>query len=131
MHATGPASLRVRLTPAPEGDADSPVYALTVADGTGAPVASVDALTLRPLSADAVRAAGGGTADGLLRVEWSVLSGAGAPVAGADASAWAVIGSADSLRGAGGTAYPRSATWAPRSTPAERCRPWWCCRCTR
>ncbi|MEE1728059.1 type I polyketide synthase [Streptomyces sp. BE282] len=106
VHATGPASLRVRLTPAPEGDADSPVYALTVADGTGAPVASVDALTLRPLSADAVRAAGGGTADGLLRVEWSALSGAGAPVAGSDASAWAVIGSADPLRGIGGTAYP-------------------------
>ncbi|MET9980105.1 SDR family NAD(P)-dependent oxidoreductase, partial [Streptomyces microflavus] len=135
VHATGPASLRVRLTPAREGDADSPVYALTVADGTGAPVASVDALTLRPLSADAVRAAGGGTADGLLRVEWSALSGAGASLSAAaaalsgpgtslsasgraadaslaqtgrtaDASAWAVIGSADSLQVAGGPAYP-------------------------
>ncbi|MEW1614489.1 MULTISPECIES: SDR family NAD(P)-dependent oxidoreductase [unclassified Streptomyces] len=103
VHATGPASLRVRLTPAPEGDADSPVYALTVADGTGAPVASVDALTLRPLSVEAVRAAGGGSADGLLRVDWSPL----APAAGTgDASAWAVIGAADTLRDAGGPSYP-------------------------
>ncbi|MFE2598983.1 type I polyketide synthase [Streptomyces sp. NPDC059396] len=114
--ATGPASLRVRLTPTAGGDADSPVYALTVADGTGAPVASVEALTLRPLSADALRAAGGGgTADGLFRVDWTPLTGGAASTplgeaaligaAGAAGSTpWAAkttaYGSVDELRGA-------------------------------
>ncbi|MEU6593160.1 SDR family NAD(P)-dependent oxidoreductase, partial [Streptomyces sp. NPDC046881] len=72
VHATGAASLRVRLAPA-AGDPDSPTYALTVCDPTGAPVVSVDALTLRPLSAEALRAADGGGRDGLFRVEWTPL----------------------------------------------------------
>ncbi|WP_181798707.1 beta-ketoacyl reductase, partial [Streptomyces sp. WELS2] len=55
------------------GDPDSPTYALTVCDPTGAPVVSADALTLRPLSAQALRAAGSGTRDGLFRVEWTPL----------------------------------------------------------
>ncbi|WP_394620185.1 SDR family NAD(P)-dependent oxidoreductase [Lentzea sp. JNUCC 0626] len=59
LSARGATSLRVRLTPAPEG------FALALADGTGAPVGVVDSLTLRPFSADAL-----GVRDALFRVEW-------------------------------------------------------------
>ncbi|MFE7126545.1 SDR family NAD(P)-dependent oxidoreductase [Streptomyces sp. NPDC057617] len=103
--ATGPASLRVRLTPTASGDADSPVYTLTVADGTGAPVASVEALTLRPLSADALRAAGGGgAADGLFRVDWTPLTGGAASTPLGEAA----------LIGAAGVAG--NAPWAAKTT---------------
>nr|WP_189061090.1 type I polyketide synthase [Longimycelium tulufanense] len=57
--------LRVRITLTGEG-----VAALTVADGTGAPVAAVEALTLRPLAAEALRALGDTNDDALLHVHW-------------------------------------------------------------
>ncbi|MFI1000543.1 type I polyketide synthase [Streptomyces galbus] len=88
VHATGAAGLRVRLAPA-AGDPDSPTYALTVCDPTGAPVLSADALTLRPLSAQALRAADAGTRDGLFRVEWTPLAQNAAPPA---ADSLAVLG---------------------------------------
>ena len=72
LHATGAAVLRVRLTRS--GDDD---VALTVADGAGAPVASVAALTLRPLNRAAV-SSGGPARDGLLRVAWVDAPEAGA-----------------------------------------------------
>ncbi|WP_037815898.1 polyketide synthase dehydratase domain-containing protein, partial [Streptomyces sp. NRRL S-1022] len=50
LHAVGAASLRVRLTVSDQ-EAETLEASLTVADGTGAPVATVDGLTLRPLSA--------------------------------------------------------------------------------
>ncbi|MDX8141341.1 type I polyketide synthase [Lentzea sp. BCCO 10_0061] len=59
LSAVGATSLRVRLTPAPEG------FALALADGTGAPVGVVDSLTLRPFSADVL-----GVRDALFRVDW-------------------------------------------------------------
>ncbi|MDX3187235.1 type I polyketide synthase [Streptomyces sp. MN03-5084-2B] len=60
LHRTGAESLRVRLT---VGEAE---LALAVADETGAPVATVDSLLLRPLSG----AVTGAPADSLFRVEW-------------------------------------------------------------
>ncbi|MFF4717022.1 SDR family NAD(P)-dependent oxidoreductase [Streptomyces eurythermus] len=63
LHATGADTLRVRLAPAGQ-DAMS----LAAADPTGAPVASVDALAVRPVSADALRASP--TADALYRLDW-------------------------------------------------------------
>ncbi|MCZ0985404.1 polyketide synthase dehydratase domain-containing protein [Streptomyces diastatochromogenes] len=46
------------------------VVALTIADDTGTPLATVGELTLRPLTADALTAAVP-QADGLLRVDWT------------------------------------------------------------
>ncbi|NBH09994.1 hypothetical protein GTY80_42980, partial [Amycolatopsis sp. SID8362] len=59
LAATGATSMRVRLTPVPEG------FALALADRTGAPVGVVDALALRPFSAEGL-----GVRDALFRVDW-------------------------------------------------------------
>ncbi|OEV03910.1 zinc-binding dehydrogenase, partial [Streptomyces oceani] len=66
LHASGARELRVRLTPS--GDR----VALSVADGTGTPVASVESLVLRPFSAGQLSAA---PADALFEVEWIVAPG--------------------------------------------------------
>ncbi|WP_037305017.1 type I polyketide synthase, partial [Saccharopolyspora erythraea] len=86
LHATGASYLRVRLAPA-DGDA----VALELADADGAPVASVDSLVLRPLTAatpDASR-----PHDSLFHLEWEELSLTGEPAAGH----WAVLAAPDSL----------------------------------
>ncbi|WP_425579523.1 SDR family NAD(P)-dependent oxidoreductase, partial [Streptomyces coacervatus] len=68
LHAVGASSLRVRLSPAGR---DS--VAVTLADDSGTPVASIDSLLLRPVSPDQVRshAARGTFHDALFRTEWS------------------------------------------------------------
>ncbi|APY84625.1 hypothetical protein A7J05_01570 [Streptomyces alfalfae] len=63
LHASGATALRVRLTPT---GADG--VALTVADGSGAPVATVDSLVLRP--AAPVQDAGDERNDALFGVDW-------------------------------------------------------------
>ncbi|MFH8258752.1 SDR family NAD(P)-dependent oxidoreductase [Streptomyces roseolus] len=72
LHAGGATALRVRLA-LTSPDPDTLQAALTVTDGAGTPVATVETLHLRPLSVDALRAAGAGTRDGLLRVAWTAL----------------------------------------------------------
>ncbi|MCX4473502.1 SDR family NAD(P)-dependent oxidoreductase [Micromonospora sp. NBC_01655] len=69
LHASGAAALRVRLTQvAPYG------IALTVADPTGAPVADVAALTMRPIAAgELTRADDRATRDALFRLDWTPL----------------------------------------------------------
>ncbi|MEU8775883.1 SDR family NAD(P)-dependent oxidoreductase [Streptomyces sp. NPDC048606] len=85
VHATGAATLRVRITlTGPE------VASLTVADGTGAPVATVESLLLRPLSKEALREANSAARDGLFKVAWNALPAAGA--GSVDTSGWAVVG---------------------------------------
>ncbi|HWO63012.1 MAG TPA: SDR family NAD(P)-dependent oxidoreductase [Umezawaea sp.] len=69
VHATGATTLRVRLSPI-----GADVVSLAVADGTGAPVATVESLALRPLT-DTL----GAGRDSLFHVEWSEVS-AGDPV---------------------------------------------------
>ncbi|MFJ4695968.1 SDR family NAD(P)-dependent oxidoreductase, partial [Streptomyces sp. NPDC088766] len=77
IHAVGAGTVRVRFS---LGAADS--VALTVADGTGAAVASVEGLTLRPLSAEALRAAAApGGPDGLFAVRWKPVSRGGTATA--------------------------------------------------
>nr|WP_172382011.1 type I polyketide synthase [Streptomyces sp. MNP-20] len=74
LHAASATALRVRLVPTgPDG------VSLTVADGSGAPVATVDSLVLRP--AAPVRAAADDRDDALFGVDWVPvpLSGDGAP----------------------------------------------------
>nr|WP_205614804.1 type I polyketide synthase [Streptomyces chartreusis] len=64
FHTAGAGVVRARLTPR-----GSDTYALHVADAAGAPVAVVDSLVLRPVSAaDLTRAATG--PDGLFRLDW-------------------------------------------------------------
>nr|WLE93514.1 PKS T1(KS-AT-KR-KS-AT-DH-ER-KR-KS-AT-DH-KR) [Streptomyces sp.] len=80
--ASGASALRVSLTPT-----GSDAVALRLAAGTGAPVASVESLVLRPVSADQL---GGSTGfvDSLFGVEWAET-----PVgAAAETADWAVLG---------------------------------------
>ncbi|MEU7088433.1 type I polyketide synthase, partial [Streptomyces achromogenes] len=87
VHATGASVLRVRLTPTgPES------VTLLVADGVGAPVATIGSLALRPLSKEALAAAADAHRDGLFRVEWTPLA---APDGDVDTSRWAVVGTGD------------------------------------
>ncbi|WP_438818897.1 SDR family NAD(P)-dependent oxidoreductase, partial [Streptomyces hilarionis] len=70
LHASGATSLRVRMTPTgPES------VALELADGDGAPVASVESLVLRAVPAEQVKAAGqtGPGTDALFAVEWTAM----------------------------------------------------------
>ncbi|MET9929411.1 type I polyketide synthase, partial [Streptomyces sp. NPDC006320] len=84
VYATGASVLRVRLTPTGPESA-----ALLVADGLGAPVASVAELALRPLSEEALRAAADAHREGLLRVEWSAIGAVDSP---AETGTWALLG---------------------------------------
>ncbi|AXB42462.1 polyketide synthase [Amycolatopsis albispora] len=73
LHASGADKLRVRLTPSAPG-----VLALTATDATGRPVTTVDSLTLRPLTPEALSTG----AESLYRVEWApmpVVPAAAAP----------------------------------------------------
>ncbi|MFC7310642.1 SDR family NAD(P)-dependent oxidoreductase, partial [Streptomyces monticola] len=90
LTATGATALRVRLALTSPGDGSLQAE-LTVADGTGAPVAAAESLLLRPLSKEALREAGAAAArDGLLRVGWTELP---ATAAGSgDTAGWAVLG---------------------------------------
>nr|BAH02269.1 polyketide synthase [Streptomyces platensis] len=63
LYAAGATALRVRLDIASPED-----VSLLVADGSGAPVAAVNSLKLRPVAADLASA---GVADSLFRLEWS------------------------------------------------------------
>ncbi|MET9432175.1 type I polyketide synthase [Streptomyces sp. NPDC003036] len=90
VHAVGASVLRVRLTVSGQ-DTDTLEAALTVADGTGAPVATIESLLLRPLSAEALREAAATTRDGLFGVVWTPLARP-AGTAPVDASGWAVLG---------------------------------------
>ena len=85
LHATGAVALRVRLTPTGPGQ-----LSLAVADTTGRPVASVDSLVLRPVSADQLRVPGRVLHDALFRLGWAEL-----PIdAGATADTWVTVGPA-------------------------------------
>ncbi|MEU9992384.1 type I polyketide synthase [Streptomyces sp. NPDC048045] len=79
LHRSGATVLRGRLSPA--GAAG---VALALSDGTGAPVASVEALSLRPLTPDALS---GDRLDSLFRVDWAPVRPAPSTTA-----RWAVLG---------------------------------------
>ncbi|WP_225447097.1 type I polyketide synthase [Streptacidiphilus sp. PB12-B1b] len=88
LHASGAGALRVRIGYGTDG-----AVSVTATDPGGRPVASVEALVVRPVELDAIRAGGTmtGARDSLHRLEWTA-----APPA-ADAvehlGHWAVIGS--------------------------------------
>ncbi|WP_042422617.1 type I polyketide synthase [Streptacidiphilus anmyonensis] len=68
LHAAGAAELRVRLSVV-----GSDAVSLAVADGTGAPVASIDSLTLRSFSPEQL-SGGGGRHEALFRQEWTAVT---------------------------------------------------------
>ncbi|WP_274912460.1 type I polyketide synthase [Streptomyces sp. WZ-12] len=101
LHAAGAATMRVRIAPAESPEA----VTLTLADATGAPLATVDALVSKSVSAGQIGEAGAG--DDLLSVEWvpvaaqrgsGAFGGVGAPD-GPGAPDWAGLGK---LQGPGG-----------------------------
>ncbi|MGW1916908.1 type I polyketide synthase [Streptomyces sp. NPDC002076] len=86
LHAGGAAAVRVRLVAA-----GAEAVRLEIADVTGAPVAAVEALGLRPVSDDALRQARGTYHEALFRQEWTPLPAA-PTTAGDTAGRWAVLG---------------------------------------
>ncbi|WP_264349561.1 type I polyketide synthase [Streptomyces milbemycinicus] len=67
MHAAGAAVLRVALSPTEEGP---DTVSITVADGTGGPVATVGSLVLRPVNPAQLGRSRDGLRDALFGVEW-------------------------------------------------------------
>ncbi|WP_432046672.1 SDR family NAD(P)-dependent oxidoreductase, partial [Streptomyces asiaticus] len=101
LYASGAATLRVRMAAV---GADG--VRLEIADATGTPVASVDSLALRPVSAEQLESARTAYHESLYRVEWPTTP---APADSADGR-WAVLGT-DAF-GLGATAYPDLAALA-------------------
>ncbi|MFD8498695.1 SDR family NAD(P)-dependent oxidoreductase [Amycolatopsis sp. NPDC059657] len=66
LHATGASSLRVRLTPLRDG-----VVKVRLADAGGNPVATVDSLTLRSITAEQIAAARSSFHDSLFHLQWA------------------------------------------------------------
>ncbi|WP_232533703.1 polyketide synthase dehydratase domain-containing protein [Plantactinospora sp. KBS50] len=105
--AGGATRLRVRLAPAPTGDAVS----VQVADASGAPVASIESLSLRAVSAEQLAAAGPRADGSLYEVRWVPVRQADEP----DEAAPVVLGAGE---------YPDAdalfaALDAGRETPGE------------
>ncbi|WP_394620317.1 type I polyketide synthase [Lentzea sp. JNUCC 0626] len=90
LHSTGAKSLRVKLTATGES------VAIQLADGTGAPVASVQSLALRAISADQLTGQARHV-ESLYRVEWTSVA-PGTPESGVK---YAVLGNDELKVGAG------------------------------
>ncbi|MGW1148248.1 beta-ketoacyl synthase N-terminal-like domain-containing protein, partial [Streptomyces sp. NPDC002454] len=124
LHATGATTLRVRISRSGE---DS--LRLLLSDPAGQPVAEVDRLVMRPVSAARIAAAGTGEDSRLYAVEWDALpvdtgrttSAAGEwAVLGCDAGPW------EKWTGAVVHADPRALAEAPGPVPETvvlTCRP--------
>ncbi|MER7468543.1 type I polyketide synthase, partial [Streptomyces sp. NPDC097981] len=89
LHAGGADALRVCLTPR---GADG--VRLEIADSTGAPVATVDSLVLRAVSAEQVRAARTAYHESVFRAEWTALPAAADAPGTAPEGRWAALGTA-------------------------------------
>ncbi|MFC4116911.1 type I polyketide synthase [Nonomuraea zeae] len=105
LHAPGATSLRVRLS----GTGDNKA-ALTIWDDTGASVANVSALTVRPVSAAQLAGTSGGS-DALLRVDWIDAPAPGTTDSGA--LRWAVAGELPIEPG------PEAARWTGLTNTAD------------
>ncbi|MFJ4778950.1 SDR family NAD(P)-dependent oxidoreductase [Streptomyces sp. NPDC088762] len=89
VHATGASVLRVRAT-----FSGTDAASFLIADGAGAPVATVEELTLRPISREALQGAGAAQNDALFRLDWAALASQENGPATYDATGWALIGPA-------------------------------------
>ncbi|SNT60728.1 Acyl transferase domain-containing protein, partial [Actinacidiphila glaucinigra] len=90
LHAAGAEALRVHVARTGADD-----VRLEIADTTGAPVATVDALALRTVSAEQVRAARTAYHDAVFRTEWTPLPGT--PGTAPAQRRWAVVGGAAAI----------------------------------
>ncbi|WUV20302.1 SDR family NAD(P)-dependent oxidoreductase [Streptomyces sp. NBC_01485] len=92
LWASGSSALRVRLA---RTGADT--LSVTVADGTGAPVAGADALILRQADPAQLRAAldGGGRGEALFRADWTATVRTGELPGARDSAGWALVGTGD------------------------------------
>ncbi|WP_055422400.1 type I polyketide synthase, partial [Streptomyces pactum] len=82
LHATGATALHVTLSPAGEN-----AVALHAVDGTGAPVATVGSLLLRPVGTGGPDTGRSATRPSLFGMEWTPV-----PLPVPDAAPWAVLG---------------------------------------
>ncbi|MFG2943544.1 type I polyketide synthase, partial [Streptomyces sp. NPDC048282] len=94
LHASGASALRVRLAPA---GADA--MSVTVADGTGRPVATVGSLLTRPVDREQLASAQAASHDALFELQWTAATPA-PEVSGA--VTWAFLGESP----IGGPTYP-------------------------
>ncbi|MGC7103121.1 SDR family NAD(P)-dependent oxidoreductase, partial [Amycolatopsis lurida] len=92
--ATGASVLRARLSSNGSGG-----VTLALTDGDGAPVAFVESLVTRPVSAEQLRAASPEGDDSLFRLAWVELSGVGR---GGVPARWGVLGECAGLSGVDG-----------------------------
>ncbi|MEU4541432.1 type I polyketide synthase, partial [Streptosporangium sp. NPDC023825] len=91
VHAVGATTLRVRATRNTTANVGSVGLTLNIADGSGAPVADIEALTLRALSTAGL---GNTAGQNLYRLEWSAAP-AGSASASAEVPGWVVADSLD------------------------------------
>ncbi|WP_184502957.1 type I polyketide synthase [Streptomyces botrytidirepellens] len=98
LSAVGAAAVRVRLSVGRSGE-----VALQIADATGAPVAEVESLVLRPVSTADLATANSPHRDSLFRLDW-IPAPTPAPAPGepgGSGAAWAVLADTDEWRDAG------------------------------
>ncbi|MBB1160327.1 SDR family NAD(P)-dependent oxidoreductase, partial [Amycolatopsis sp. DR6-1] len=104
LFASGASALRVQLAPVASG------FAIQLADRTGAPVASIDSLALRPISADQLN---GGPDGSLFALSWTAIQPAAPAV-----PSWAALGAGDGLAGLEiSDRYPDLASLAEADVP--------------
>jgi acyl transferase domain-containing protein/NAD(P)-dependent dehydrogenase (short-subunit alcohol dehydrogenase family)/acyl carrier protein len=137
VHATGSSRLRVRITAVESHKSEgSDAVRLELSDPAGTPVATVESLVVRPVTAASVNAAastGLGERESMFRLTWNQLP-LGSAAVSATAAGWAVLGSDDfGLDGAvsypglaelgaaidGGTAVPEVALFTVDSGGAD------------
>ncbi|MBB5137477.1 acyl transferase domain-containing protein/NADPH:quinone reductase-like Zn-dependent oxidoreductase/short-subunit dehydrogenase [Thermocatellispora tengchongensis] len=94
VHSTGATAARVRLAPAASGEGMS----VTLADETGALIASIGSLVLRALPAGVATGGARAAQEALFELDW-VPARAASPGTDAEAGGWAVLGTALDLPG--------------------------------
>ncbi|MCP4921995.1 MAG: hypothetical protein GY913_34270, partial [Proteobacteria bacterium] len=92
LHATGAAELRVCLEVSEATATGEATAVLSVADGSGGPVATVGGLQVRQATMAQVRAAAQTTTRDLYRVAWQPVMLSDSPMS---ADGWAVVGAGD------------------------------------
>ncbi|MBO4275761.1 acyltransferase domain-containing protein, partial [Microbispora triticiradicis] len=117
LHATGAQAVRVRVT-----TVGSDAVSIAVADHTGAPVASVESLTVRTIPAGGLDAAASRQAAPLFRLSWAPIGGASP--ATTDPAEVVVVrsepgGSADAVRGATHAVLSALQSWPGEERPAD------------
>ncbi|WP_327045437.1 type I polyketide synthase [Microbispora sp. NBC_01189] len=122
LHATGAQAVRVRVT-----TVGPDAVSIAVADHTGAPVASVESLTVRAIPAGGLDAAGSRQAAPLFRLSWAPIGGASPVTTPIDPAGPAEVVevrseagvSADAVRGATHAVLSALRSWPGEESPAD------------